>query len=816
MRVFKFLLSLTVTLGLIYLLDNRWIISGNPVPPIGKFLDPFNGFWRNIEPENFKGPEVMSIVGLQDKVTVVYDSLVIPHIFAESDLDLYFAQGYVTAKHRLWQMEFQTHAAAGRVSEIIGAGKDDAYLQYDRGQRRLGMVFAAQKALESLKDNQDALIMVEKYSEGINAYIQSLNYKSLPFEYKLLNYQPEPWSPLKCMLLSKSMAQTLNMGDKDMEMTNALKLFGMEMLETLYPDREPVGDPIVDKPGAWKFKITIPDSVPIAVPEELIKIKKLPPADPTTGSNNWAVDGSKTASGSPILCGDPHLNLNLPSLWYVIQLHAPRTNSFGASLPGAPGIIIGCTDSIAWSVTNAQRDVVDWFKITFQDKSRNKYLLDNQWVSSKKVIEEFKVRDKPVFYDTVIYTHWGPITYDQNFRAENNRNNYAFRWISHDASDEVVAYYKLNRATNHAEFMEAIDHFSSPAQNFVFASVNGDIAMRVQGKYPQRRSLEGKFVLDGAKTSNGWNGFIPNEQNVQDKNPSRGFVSSANQYPVDATYPFYITGTSFEAYRNRRINKVLKELDHIRPVDMMKLQNDNYNLKAEESLPFFLSQLDISTFTDTEKKAYKILSTWDYFNNIDSEGASYYEAWWNNLMPLLWDEMEKEGVSLRRPTTFTTIRLLKEKPQLSLFDIQSTPAKETAKEVIQKAFFLGVKDIEEWEAGHKNSVVQWADYKDSYIGHLMRLEPLGIHVRSGGNRDIVNAHSRTHGPSWRMIVSLEKTGIMMWGVYPGGQSGNPGSVNYRNMLDHWVDGKYFPLLFMRSPEDGSDRFFYTTQLIRQK
>lgn len=816
MRVFKLISCLTITLGLIFLLDNRWMINGNPIPPIGKFLDPFNGFWRNIEPEDFKGKEVLGIRGLQDKVTVVYDSLAIPHIFAENDLDLYFAQGYVTAKHRLWQMEFQTHAAAGRVSEIIGAGKNDAYLQYDRGQRRLGMVFAAQQSLEALRTEQDALIMVERYSEGINAYIQSLTYKSLPFEYKLLHYQPELWSPLKCMLLSKSMAQTLNMGDKDMEMTNALQLFGREMVETLYPDREAVGDPIVDKPGQWKFKVSIPDSVPMAVPPELINIKKLPPADPTTGSNNWAVSGSKTATGSPILSGDPHLNLNLPSLWYVIQLQAPGTNSLGASLPGAPGIIIGCTDSIAWSVTNAQRDVVDWFKISFKDKTRNKYLLDSQWVSSEKVIETFRVRDKPVFYDTIVYTHWGPITYDRNFKAENNLNNYAFRWISHDPSDEIVAYYKLNRAKNHGEFMEAVDHFSSPAQNFVFASVSGDIAMRVQGKYPQRRSMEGKFVLDGTKKSNGWSAFIPTEQNVQDKNPSRGFVSSANQYPVDASYPFFITGTSFEAYRNRRINKVLSELDSIQPADMMRLQNDNYNLKAEESLPFFLSQLDSSSFTEPEKNAYKILSGWKYINNIESEGASYYEAWWNNLMPLLWDEMDNEKAILRRPTTFTTIRLLKEKPDLSLFDIQSTTAKEAGGDVIRKAFSLGVEDIENWRVSHRNSPAQWADYKDSYIGHLMRIEPLGIHVRSGGNRDIVNAHSRTHGPSWRMIVSLEKSGILMWGVYPGGQSGNPGSINYSKMVEHWVNGKYFPILFMRTPEDGANRVHYSTQLMKQK
>jgi len=816
MRVFKFIISLILTLGLIYILDNRWVIKETPIPPLGKFLDPFNGFWRNIEPVNFKGPDALNLDGLQENVTVVFDSLAIPHIFANNNLDLYYAQGYITARHRLWQMEFQTHAAAGRVSEITGAGKNELFLQYDRGQRRLGMVFGARHALEALSNNQDALIMIEKYTEGINAYIQSLDYKTLPFEYKLLDYQPEAWTPLKCALLLKNMAQTLSIGDKDIEMTNALKLFGWEMVDLLYPDREPVGDPIVENPGGWKFRINIPDSLPMALPEELIHIKRLPPSDPTTGSNNWAVSGNKTATGSPILCGDPHLNLNLPSIWYAIQLNAPGINALGVSLPGDPGIIIGCTDSIAWSLTNAQRDLVDWFKISFQDDTRNKYLLDNQWVDTEKVIEVFNVRDKPVFRDTVLYTHWGPIPYDENYRSDDNRKHYAFRWLSHDASNEFFAFYKLNRAQDHAGYMEALDYFDSPPNNFVFASMSGDIAMRVQGKYPIRRSKEGKFVLDGSKSTNGWTAFIPNEQNVMEKNPSRGFVSSANQYPVDATYPYYITATSFEAYRNRRINNVLNGLTQIQPEDMMKLQNDNYNLKAEESLPFFLSQLDSTTFTIAEKNAYQILSTWDYFNNKDSEGASYYEAWWDNLMPLLWDEMEKEGVTLRRPTTYNTIKLLREKPNLTFFDIQSTPEKETAREVIQKAFSASTTEMETWKEEHSNASAAWAEYKDSYIGHLMRLEPLGIHIKTGGNHDIVNAHARTHGPSWRMVVSLEKSGIKMWGVYPGGQSGNPGSTYYSNMLDPWVNGKYFPLLFLHHPEDAGNRVLYTTHLNRQK
>jgi penicillin amidase len=816
MRVLKFVISLCTTFLLIYFLDNRWVIKGNPIPPIGKFVDPFNGFWRNIEPHDYKGPESLTLPGLQENVSVTFDSLLVPHIFANNDLDLYYAQGYITAKYRLWQMEFQTHAAAGRVSEITGAGSSDAVLNYDRGQRRLGMVHAARRALTALSENQETLLMVEKYTEGVNAYIKSLSYKTLPFEYKLLDYTPEPWTTLKCALLLKYMAQTLNMGDKDMEMTNALKLFGPEITEVLYPDREDVGNPIVDNSGGWKFRIDLPDSIPMAVPQELIAIKKVSEHDPTTGSNNWAVSGSKTATGSPILCGDPHLDLNLPSLWYSIQLNAPGVNTMGASLPGTPGIVIGCTDSIAWSLTNAQRDLVDWFKITYQDDSRSKYLLDGQWVETRKVIEVFNVRDRGSFADTVVYTYWGPVTYDKNFMPANNHSEYAFRWIAHDATNEVTAIYKLNRALTYEGFMDALDYFGSPAQNFVFASTSGDIAMRVQGKYPIRRPLEGKFVIDGTKKLNGWNAFIPNEQNIHYKNPDRGFVSSANQYPVDATYPYYITATSFEAYRNRRINKLLAELTSITPQDMMKLQNDNYNLKAEESLPYFLQQLDSTTLTPEEKRAYKILKEWNYVNDKDSEGASYYEAWWDNLMPMAWDEMEDPTVTLRRPTTYTTIKLLKENPAFALFDIQGTKEKEIAQVVIRNAFSFGVEEIEEWRDDHGGSNVFWGDYKDSYMQHLARIEPLGVHVRAGGNHDIINAHSKTKGPSWRMIVSLEKTGLKMWGVYPGGQSGNPGSQFYINMIDPWVNGEYFRLQFFHYPEDALQYTFFTTELKKQK
>jgi len=803
MKIVKVSISALVTIGLLYFLNNTWNI-GQQLPALGKFLDPFHGVWQNAERKE-RPREKLSLTGLKDEVVVLYDSLMIPHIYAKNNEDLFLAQGYVTARHRLWQMEFQTHAAAGRLTEIVGA----AALDFDRRQRRLGMVYAAEQALKSAEKNPEALAMVESYKNGINQYIASLDDDDLPLEYKLLNYKPEPWTNLKFGLLLKYMAKTLNIGDKDLEMTNALALYGKETVDLLWPDLEAMGDPIVDQAGQWKFKPITLDSVPLALPKELVTVtpsEDKPSKD--VGSNNWAVSGVKTQTGSPILCNDPHLALNLPSIWYIIHLQAPGVNVMGASLPGVPSVISGFNDSIAWGVTNAQRDLVDWYKIQFKDGRKNEYLSDGIWKLSRQVIEKFVVKGGNDFYDTVTYTHHGPVLYDKTFHGDDEKNHYAFRWIAHDPSEEVLTFYQLNRAKNHTDYLEALDHYTSPAQNFVFASTSGDIAMRIQGKFPVRRKDEGKFLLDGTQTSSEWQAFIPNDQNVVYKNPARGFVSSANQYPVDATYPYYITSTSYEAYRNRRINKLLGEMTEITPRDMMEMQFDMHNLKAEESLPTFLAALDTTTLTAPQRQAYRVLSRWNYENDINSIGATYYEAWWRALFPLVWDEMRQNKVALDEPTAYTTIKLIKEKPDLSFFDIVATPEKETAREVLRISFAKSVDNVEAWKA-EKGKEPRWADFKDTFIGHLLQGIPaFSYHVEHGGNREIINASSRINGPSWRMVVSLEKAKVKAWGVYPGGQSGNPGSPFYNNLLTPWSKGEYFSFQFFADPAKMHD--VYTT------
>ncbi len=800
MKVFKFILSLTITVGLGYPLS----IKLGSAPPLGNFLSPSVGFWQNGEPRETEFDKHLDIEGLKEQISVTYDESMFPHIFAKNNHDLYFAQGYVTAKDRLWQMEFQTYAAAGRLSEILGVNK--GVQDYDRTARRKGMVFAAENFIEAMQSEPEILEVVNAYTDGVNAYIQSLSQANLPFEYKLLGYKPEPWTNLKAALLLKYMANDLSFGEKDLQNTNALALLGRETFDLLYPDMDTPLDPIVNKPGQWNFDPVLKpasrqgrDSIEVQQVAELITNELVPEPNVFNGSNNWAVSGSKTKSGNPMLSSDPHLGLNLPSLWYTIQLSSPDVNVMGASLPGSPNVIIGFNDSIAWGVTNAQRDLVDWYKITFKDDTHSEYKLDGKWVETQKKIEEIKIARAESIYDTVIYTHFGPIMFDDSFHPSSEKKYYALRWIAHDPSVEAYAFYKLNRAQNHSDYMAALDYYAAPAQNFAFASAQGDIAMRIQGKYPIKGFEEGKFLLDGSTTEHDWS-FIPFEQNIMYKNPERGFISSANQYPADTTYPYYITGRSYESYRNRRINNRLRAMDSIIIEDLMGLQNDNYNLKAAESLPYFLSVVDTLALNSKEKEAISVLKNWNFYNNMDASGASYYEEWWDTLYRLSWDELIDSKVAMGRPTAYNTIKLLKDNPDFELFDIEGSPIKENGHDIITKSF-KDMAVVMNERAQVSTISLSWQDYKQTYIKHLLRLKPFGTYnIPIGGNHNIVNATSENHGPSWRMVVELDPNGVKAYGVYPGGQSGNPGSVHYDDMIDDWAAGKYFDLYLMKNPD----------------
>jgi penicillin G amidase len=802
MRIVKFLISLLFTLGLIYALSIQHAIGTSKTPPLGKFLNPFVGFWQNAEPKNPQIEATMVLKDLKEEASVVYDDRMVPHIFAKNLEDAYYLQGYVTAKQRLWQMEFQTLATEGRLSEIINSEK---VLELDKNQRRRGLAYGAEKSHEVWKTHE-SFKYTQAYTDGVNAYIQSLAAKDLPFEYKLLNYKPEPWTTYKCALFLKSMVNVLARHDDDLEAQNAFKLLGEEMFNYLHPEQYATDDPIIPATVKYDFEPKWIKTDTAVDNDKKQDVSYLPIEKPYEGlgSNNWAVAGSKTLSGNPILCGDPHLKLSLPSIWFEIQISTPEMNTYGVSLPGIQGVIIGFNEHIAWSQTNVGRDVMDWYTIEWKDASKMEYKYGNGYRKVDLRIEKIKVRGGQTVLDTVRYTHYGPIVYEAK---DHPQKDMALRWQAHlgPTYDEQMVFTKLNAAKNYEEYVEALKYYECPAQNFVFACRDGDIALWTQGNFPMKAKGQGRFVMDGSNPSNEWKGFIPKEHNPHVRNPERGFVSSANQISTAPDYPYYYTG-GFSEYRGRVLNRELQQMDKITIKDMMALQFNNESLLAEEALPVMLANVDTSKLTNIEKSYYLKLLNWDKIFTKESKIAPLFIEWYDGLYKITWDEFSALHQPILKPETRRFIEIMKDKKELAYYDIQATKNKvETLKDITTKSFRDAVFNLKVLKDKSKDKQdVRWGVYKQTVIEHLAKLPQLSVPVDIAGHKHSLNANSEEHGPSWRMVVDLGKE-VKAYGVYPGGQSGNPGSRFYGQFIDKWSKGEYYDLLFMKKKEEKTDR-----------
>lgn len=793
--VFPLLLALLVTIGW----DNSW----GTLPPFGKLLSPFHGFWVNAEKASTEeiSEENLAIPGLLKPVKVVYDEMGIPHIFAENDHDLYLAQGYITAKDRLWQMEFQTHFAGGRISEIVG----EKGLASDQFQRRMGSVYGAEQSFEGMKQDPQAKVALEAYSDGINAYIASLSDRDLPLEYKLLNYKPEPWTPIKSALFLKNMSFVLASGTDDLKMTNILRQYGREVAEDLFPNYPFEESPIIPTGSPVDFK---PVPIP-AAPKDFIGLgsaMQTPEKDPNIGSNNWAVSGNKTVSGMPILANDPHLTLSLPSIWYQVQLVAPGVNVYGSTMPGTPNVITGFNKNIAWGVTNVGSDVLDWYQVKFKDAKKLEYWHDGQWKKTKLRIETFKIKGGKDFVDTVFFTHHGPVVYLSHEKAfkSNIPVGHALRWIAHEKSQELTTFYRLNRAKNYTDYTEALRYYSAPAQNFVFASNEGDIALWVNGKFPLKSKLQGKYLMDGTDPAADWKGFIPQAHNPHVKNPARGFVSSANQFSTDPSYPYYLGWQYAPSERGRRINERLTAMQKVTIDSLRGLQNDNYNIRARKLLPLLLRSVK------SKEKALDVVKNWNLQNAPESIGATIFESWVLNLQSFLWDDEfdSNEKIPMNRPAIDRTIHLIEHEAQARWWDnVKTKNVKESMDQIIETSFKATLDTLVK-KHGPMGPEWAWAKHKQTGVRHLIPgMDALSrLHIPIGGGGSIVNAATTKTGPSWRFIVELSKTGNPKgYGIYPGGQSGNPGSSHYDDLIDTWAKGELKPLLFMDTPNQSSNR-----------
>ncbi|MEO5684549.1 MAG: penicillin acylase family protein [Chitinophagaceae bacterium] len=811
MKIIPFLISAFITVALIVLLGTKLLLPA----PLAVLLSPQHGVWQNAEPADINYSADLSFPQLKGKASVYFDERLVPHVFAEAEQDAYFIQGYLHAKFRLWQMEFQTHAAAGRLSEIMGEkiGTLDVLNKVDRYFRRLGMAYAAEKSLQLMEADSATKAMCDSYTSGVNAYISSLTSSQLPLEYKLLGYQPEAWSNFKTALFIKYMAFDLAGSESDFEFTAARNALSKIDFETINPLRPDSLDPIIpkgtlfDAPGVTVTAPASADSLYFTYNKaaETLPVEPVKP-DKENGSNNWAVSGKKTRSGFPVLCNDPHLGLNLPSLWYEMQIHTPGFNAYGVSFPAAPGVVIGFNDSCAFGVTNAGRDVRDYYSIQFKDASRSTYLYNGQWKETELRIERIKIKNKPDYIDTVAYTVFGPVIFDDTYANRNkDGKSYAVRWKAHDPSNEMKMFHQLDRAKNYNDYLEAIKNLHTPGQNCAFAAKNGDIAMWCQGEFPAKWKRQGDFVMPGIDSSYSWQGMIPQAENPHMLNPERGFISSANQYPADSSYPYYISG-GFPNYRGWIINKRLTQMADITPQDMMDLQTNNYNVFAEMARPVLLQHMNEAALDATEKKYWDEFKDWNLRSDTGENGPVVFSLLWENLEKQVWSDDVARMKGAFVPYQSSLLEGILKDTAFRFVDNINTPQKETLAYELLLAFKKAVPVLKKAEADGKTS---WAKFKDTHVNHLTKLPALSrLHLPIGGGTHIINATKADHGPSWRMVVSLTPE-TEAYGVYPGGQNGNPGSSYYDSFIDTWANGKYYTLWMMKKEEMADKRVKYT-------
>lgn len=777
----RHILAATLAIAAILLtlvLDGRLQVLSTPLPSIGNLLHPMDGLWANGTSATPPAHQSINIPGLSSPAEIYYDDRGVPHIYAQNMEDALAAQGYAEARDRTFQLDFALRAASGRLSEVAGA----TTLEIDRSTRRKGLPYSAAKALTQAR-SQPSFPYATAYVRGINAYLGTLDRRSRPFEAKFLNYDIPLWTEENILLIRMYMNQYLNSVSHDIANTNLLALLGPDQFNKLYPRRNPRTQHIVPESSFESDEILDVSPIKNDIASDTFVHAYYHNQPDGIGSNNWALNARKTANGKPIYASDPHLNLNLPSIWYEMQIHTPDMHVHGVKIVGIPGLMMGFNEHIAWGETNVGHDQTDFYRIHWHDRSKREYLLDGQVRQAKARIERIAVKGQATHIDTIWWTDWGPITHWSN----DGEHDLAMRWIIHDGidTDELATFTEVMRAKSYSDYAKAIRPYLGPPQNFAMATYDDTVAIRVNGRLPLRSEGDGVFIEEGDQSANGWQQHIPRDQNPLILNPERGYVTSSNQESTAPDYPYYYYG-NFGDFRNRIIDRWLSGHDGISLQDVKKFQMDDFSQIAADILPHMLRVMQNVEVSTEERKMLDQLAEWDFRFKADSPLPTLFNTWFTKtkLKANKKTYQQKKRMELRYVEPWRLIDMLTNMPNDAYFDDQNTAQVESGDDLIKAA----------WKDTWQGDIATWGEDKPMHIDHIMHLPGLGQEgVITDGCRRCVNAVGTTWGPSWRMVVELGKQDVEAYGIFPGGQSGNPCSPLYRTGIDKWAAGEYYDL-----------------------
>ncbi len=785
----------------------------------------------------------LKLDGLSDTVQVMRDGKGVPQIYAGNSADLFYAQGYVQAQDRFYEMDFRRHVTAGRISELLG----EKTVETDMLIRTMGWRRVAAQEYDLLAPSTRAYL--DAYSDGVNAYLAGKSATKLSAEYTVLglgglDYKPEKWTPVDSLAWLKAMAWDLG-GNMEEEVARTRLSLGRtpEQVDELYPrypyDRHApiVATPVGEQRGASPRPAIAPTAAKAleAVRRGVDAIPDLMGRGSGIGSNSWVVSGEHTVSGKPLLANDPHLQTSIPGIWYPMGLHCRTLNDdcpfdvSGFTFSGLPGVVIGHNRDIAWGMTNLDPDVMDLYLEKVSGKS---YLRDGQQLPLTERDEVIRIAGRSSRLFTVRSTRHGPLLSDVSAElssvganaqvpndAPERENGYAvaLAWTALTPRPTADALFGFDTASNWTEFREAARQFAVPSQNLVYADTAGNIGYQAPGAVPVRKgNRDGNYPAAGWLSKNDWTDrYVPFDELPSVLNPAEGFIVTANQAVTGPDYRWYLSDSPDQGYRSQRIRNLIttaiQDGRRLDVSDLTKMQRDTRNPMAPVLVPYLMRQLMTSEY---DADGQRLLLDWDFTQPADSAAAAYFNVVWSNVLRLTFHDQLPESLWPDGGDRWIAVvgNLLRQPSNQWWDDAGTESVVEDRDQILAEAMRQARDELtrrmnvspKKWTWGHLHRLdLENQSLGQSGIGVVEAIFNRGPYDVGGGsasvdatNWDAVDGYAVTSAPSMRMVVDLDDLDRSRW-INLTGASGHVASGHYRDQTRDWVDGHTLPWAFGR-------------------
>ncbi len=741
----------------------------------------------------------ISMRGIEKPARIARDAYGIPRIEAANEHDLMFALGYVHAQDRLWEMDMERRVAEGRLSELFGFET----LPFDRMFRIVGIRGIAERIERSI--TTESRNRLQWYADGVNAFIASHKGK-YPVEFDMLRYDPEPWSPVHSIMIGRLVAWELNLSWwTDLTYGMIAERVGLEKALDIFPPYPPEVQPTVPKEVWQRYAALTGDFLKTA---QSFASSWGPPGI-LGGSNAWVVAPRKAVRGKVILANDAHLELQAPSKWYEVQLHAPGYDVSGVSIPGAPGIVSGHNRHIAWGLTNLMADDADFYIERIDTTDGERYLYNGEWRPVTRREEMIRVKGDTLVPVVIRSTLHGALVTDISTPVKKTSYPFAasMRWTGAEFSDEIDALNRIDRATNWTEFTGGVKEFSVPGQNFVYGDENGNIGYWCGVRLPLRGKQSTLLPLPGWDPAAEWKGFVPFEELPHVYNPPEGYVATANNKIVDDSYPYHISDLWEPAARIVRLREILGTQSGFSVEDFEWLQNDTFSHQAKRMIPHVLAALQDSALSAPEDQtAIEFLRNWNFTFTKDDIATTIYQEFFLRLLENTYrdemgDSLFYDWVLLGNIPIRVTTKLVEEGTS-AWFDDVKTDSVETCDQIIRKSFREAIATLrtemgpqtKEWRWGSRHTVTFRHPF--GLVKPLDRLFNIGPFPYGGGSTTLTSGEysfnqpfAVTVGASFRQIFDFASPDEYR-AVLPPGQSGQVLHPHYDDQTQLWLNGAY--------------------------